>query len=212
MTKSYHTIHKPESPRDKATRLLLGYIREMTTFSAEEEEVLRESIKVRNFPKGAFIAEEGDYPTAECYFVLQGCVRKFYLVDGEEKTTGFYTEGQPVNVTTPQQKNAPCQFYLECLEETLVTLGDAEGEAAFFAQFPRFESVCRKQSEEMLGELERAMAQYMISSPEQRYLSLLENRPELLARVPQYHLASYVGVKPESLSRIRKRILQRHGS
>ena len=214
MTRSYHAIHKQENPQDKAIRLLLEYMEGVLTITAEEEKVMRENIKVRSFSRGTLIAEEGAYPDVECYFVLQGCVRKYYLVDGEEKTTAFYTEGQPVNLSTPQQKqkNIPCDFYLECLEDTLVTLGDEEGEAAFFAQFPRFEAICRKQAEEMLGELEATMAQYMISSPEQRYLSLLETRPDLLARVPQYHLASYVGVKPESLSRIRKRILQRQRS
>ncbi len=212
MTKSYHTVQKKESLQDKATRLLLEFTKDIITFTTQEESVLRETIKVKSFPKGTLAIEEGEFSNIECYFVLKGCMRKFYLIDGEEKTTGFYTEGQPVNITTSQQKNMPCGFYLECLEETLVMLGDAEGEANFFAQFPRFESICRKQSEEMVGELEQAMAQYIISSPEQRYLSLLKNRPELLARVPQYHLASYVGVKPESLSRIRKRILQRRNS
>ncbi|MEL6850143.1 MAG: Crp/Fnr family transcriptional regulator, partial [Bacteroidota bacterium] len=50
---------------------------------------------------------------------------------------------------------------------------------------------------------------FITASPEQRYLKLLEEQPELLSRVPQYHLASYLGIKPESLSRIRKRISER---
>ena len=51
-----------------------------------------------------------------------------------------------------------------------------------------------------------ALASYYTDSPEQRYLKLMKSRPGLLQRIPQYHLASYIGVKPESLSRIRKRI------
>ena len=211
MTKSYHDVQKHEHPQEKAIRLMLEFLKDVATFSGEELEILRENIKVKTFPKGTLLVEEGGYPS-DCYFVLQGCVRKYYLVDGEEKTTAFYTEGQPINVTTGQQRKNPCTYNLECLEDTLVTTGNAEEEAAFFARFPRFETICRVQTEEMLGELEATMAQYMISSPEQRYLSLLKTRPELLARVPQYHLASYIGVKPESLSRIRKRILQRQNS
>ncbi|MBC7572125.1 MAG: hypothetical protein H7319_20710 [Spirosoma sp.] len=53
------------------------------------------------------------------------------------------------------------------------------------------------------------MAAHLLATPEQRYLRLLEKRPDLLQRVQQYHLASYIGVTPESLSRIRKRISRR---
>ena len=53
------------------------------------------------------------------------------------------------------------------------------------------------------------MATYTVDTPEQRYLKLLQCRPELLQKIPQYQIASYVGVKPESLSRIKKRIMQK---
>ena len=56
------------------------------------------------------------------------------------------------------------------------------------------------------AEQKEALASYYTDSPEQRYRKLLKTRPELVQRVPQYHMASYIGVKPESLSCIRKRI------
>jgi hypothetical protein len=62
--------------------------------------------------------------------------------------------------------------------------------------------------EDDFGEQQEALAKFITSSPEARYKNLLETRPDLIQRVPQYHLASYLGVKPESLSRIRKRIAQ----
>ena len=72
--------------------------------------------------------------------------------------------------------------------------------------FPRIESLCRIETEKKLGQFRELMAFYLASSPEERYLNLLNTRPNLLTRVPQYQLASYLGVKPESLSRIRGRI------
>ena len=66
--------------------------------------------------------------------------------------------------------------------------------------------------EEELGIYQEVMATYIALTPEQRYLRLQEQNPALLQRIPQYHLATYLGVKPESLSRIHKRIAQRSGS
>jgi CRP-like cAMP-binding protein len=63
--------------------------------------------------------------------------------------------------------------------------------------------------EEELGKSQESMATLLLLSPEERYLHLLNTRPELLDRVPQYQLASYLGIKPESLSRIRKRIMEK---
>jgi CRP-like cAMP-binding protein len=58
----------------------------------------------------------------------------------------------------------------------------------------------------IFAEQKEALASYYTDSPEQRYLKLLKAKPELVQRIPQYHLASYIGVKPESLSRIKKRL------
>jgi len=60
--------------------------------------------------------------------------------------------------------------------------------------------------EATFAEQKEALASYYTDSPELRYLKILKSRPELVRRIPQYHLTSYIGVKPESLSRIRKRI------
>ena len=172
---------------------------------------MRKYINIDLQPKGRFLLREGEYPQV-CYLVLKGCIRKFYVVDGVEKTTAFYTEGDPINPLISQRDPQPSPFYLECLEDSIFSAGTADTEAAFFKRFPRFETICRVQAENKIVELQETLAQYMISTPEQRYLTLMEARPDLLARVPQYQLASYVGVKPESLSRIRKRILQRKTS
>ena len=60
--------------------------------------------------------------------------------------------------------------------------------------------------EEMMGNQQELLIRFVSTSPKERYLQLLQERPSLLARVPQYQLASYLGVSPETLSRIRKRI------
>lgn len=75
-----------------------------------------------------------------------------------------------------------------------------------FEKFPRFETLCRLLSEQLLAGNQAQFDAFRTSTPEQRYLHLMRTRPDLLQRVPQYQLASYLGIQPQSLSRIRKRL------
>jgi CRP-like cAMP-binding protein len=101
----------------------------------------------------------------------------------------------------------PSKFYLSCVEDVIVTIGTPEDEVAFFEKFPRLEPAKNLAIEEELGKTMDQFTSYLLNSPEERYLNLLKTRADLLDRVPQYQLASYLGVTPESLSRIRKRIM-----
>ena len=187
---------------------IINYISQFVQLSEAEITGILDSIKLRSFKKGAIMLREGQVSSL-CYFVLKGCVRQYYLVDGEEKTTNFYTEGQPVTPYEGTFKRKPSKYYLSCVEDTIVTVGTPEDEAKLFALFPRLDAVVRIAVEEELGKSQEVMAGFIINSPEERYLQLLKTRPDLLDRVPQYQLASYLGIKPESLSRIRKRIMKK---
>ena len=83
---------------------------------------------------------------------------------------------------------------------------NAEKETELYKRFPRFGEVCRVEMEKILGASQEKLTDFKKSTPKSRYLNLLKERPDLLNRVPQYQLASYLGIKPETLSRIRNRI------
>jgi CRP-like cAMP-binding protein len=174
----------------------------------EEAKEVTECIPIKTFEKGHILLREGQVSN-ESYFNIQGLVRKYYLVDGEEKTTEFYVEKDAISSLQSYNLKIPSNHYLECIEDCRLAILSRDKEQELFERVAGFESICRVSVEEELGAQQDKLAQFMISSPEKRYLDLLENRPDLLQRVPQYHLASYLGVKPESLSRIRKRIAQR---
>jgi CRP-like cAMP-binding protein len=93
-----------------------------------------------------------------------------------------------------------------CLEDCVLLAGDLGQEQGMYEAFPQLELITRRMMAEDFGEMQQQWAVFMTRSPEERYLHLLGARPDLLQRVPQHQLASYLGVTPESLSRIRRRL------
>jgi len=174
----------------------------------DEVEMILENANVQTFKKGTVLLHEGEV-SKECYSVLKGCVREYYMVDGEEKTTAFFTEGQPVNSFTSYTSNRPSKHYLVCAENCVLTIGNQQLEEEMCRRIPRLESFIRQEVEKASGKAQDDFAFFITSSPEERYLKLLDTRPDLFQRIPQHQIASYLGVKPESLSRIRKRIFSK---
>jgi CRP-like cAMP-binding protein len=184
---------------------IVKYFSQITTLSKEEEKALADGMVVTNLKKDTFLIKEGQ-TSIDTYFILEGCLRQYCLIDGEEKTTNFFTEGQWVISLTGLTQNTPSYFNLVCMEDTSLVIGNEQMAQQLFKKFPRFETLARVVVEKSFAEQQRLMTSYHTDTPEQRYLKLLKSRPDLFQRVSQYHMASYIGVKPESLSRIRKRI------
>ena len=101
----------------------------------------------------------------------------------------------------------PSEYYLECIEDTIVGVGTPELETEMYQKFPQIESLNRALGEAIMAKNQDTFAEFKMASPEERYLALLKNRPDVIQIAPQHQIASYLGMKPESLSRIRKRIM-----
>ena len=144
----------------------------------------------------------------DSYFVLKGCIRTYYDINEEEKTTAFYTEMEGLTPNCVISK-IPSEYYVSCVEDSIITVSNTEMEAEINTKFPKFETMCRMMAEENLAKKQIDFDEFKTSSPEQRYLNLLEKRPDLIQRVPQHQLASYLGIKPQSLSRLRGRLLEK---
>jgi len=186
---------------------LVKYISNHLLLSEELEGIIIESSNIRKYKKGTIILNESSISN-ENFLVLKGCLRSYLIKDGEEKTHEFYTEGQPI---TPKNygKKIPTECYLECIEESIVNVNSPEFEAKMFLEYPQFESICRIIGEVIMAQQQELFANYKIKKPEERYVHLIKNRPDLIQRVPQYQIASYLGLTPQSLSRIRKRLLEK---
>lgn len=186
---------------------ILKYLSKYTVITKEIEIAISESTFIKTFKKGSVLLKEGGISN-ECYFILKGCIRSYFLKDGEEKTIEFYTEEQSV-VPANYGTSEPSKYYLECLDDTIVSVGNPNLEKETFQKYPQLESLSRVIAETIIIKNQESFNQFKLSTPEERYINILETRPDLIQLAPQHQLASYLGIKPESLSRIRKRILSK---
>jgi len=176
--------------------------------ATEEAKDIMQAIQIKTQPKGTILVKEGDL-VKDCFYLIKGCVRQYQIIDGLEKTTAFYMDGQGISSFKSATMGIPSNHFIECLEECTVAAISVATELELYKKYPNFESLSRAGMEDQLGEYQEMMAKFITLKPEERYLDILDNSPELINRVPQYHLASYLGVSPETLSRIRKRIFSK---
>jgi CRP-like cAMP-binding protein len=185
--------------------ILFDFISKYVSLTEDEKNAIVSLDLFRTVKKGTILLKEGQ-KSKESYFVLKGCIRTYYLLDGEEKTTAFYTEMEALTPPCVINKT-PSENNVSCLEDTILLVSNTDMEMEVNSKFPKFEIMCRMMSEELLAKQRIDFDEFKTSSPEQRYLNLLQKRPDLIQRVPQHQLASYLGIKPQSLSRLRARIL-----
>jgi CRP-like cAMP-binding protein len=184
---------------------IVEYFSRLMTLSKIEEKAILEDLEIKKFKKGFILLREGQIPK-ENYFVLKGCIRKYLIVNGEEKTLDLFTEEQWILSTDSTEMPPTSNHYLSCIEDCFLVIGNEEKGDKLLKRFPKFQDLSRVVLQKQLLKQQQLAASFIADSPEERYKKLQELRPELLLRVPQYQLASYLGIKPESLSRIRKRI------
>ncbi|MEQ8361903.1 MAG: Crp/Fnr family transcriptional regulator [Cyclobacteriaceae bacterium] len=186
---------------------LFDFISKYISLTEEEKDAILSLDLFRSLKKGTTLLEAGQ-KSKNSYFVLKGCIRIYYIIDGEEKTTAFYTE---MDALTPHCviNKAPSEYFISCVEDSILLISNSDMEAEINSKFPKFELMCRILSEELLAKERVDFDAFKTSSPEQRYMNLLQKRPDLIQRVPQHQLASFLGIKPQSLSRLRARLLEK---
>lgn len=161
---------------------------------------------VKQFKKDDILLRQGQIPT-KCYMVVEGCVREYLIKDGVEKSTAFFTEGDTFSPSASAGNNIPSAHYWVCVEDCVLTISNKTFENELRSALPRLDAVFNQIALEKLQSAKAEWSEFISSSPEERYLHLLETKPALFNRIPHHQIASYLGMKPQSLSRIRKRIL-----
>ena len=189
---------------------IVNFLSKYIELTNEEIDILSNQNFIQSYKKRTILLSEGQI-AKECYFIMQGCVSSYYLVDGEVKITDFFTESQPITPVSYTTKK-PSEYYLECLEDCIISIGTPESSTELMSKLPRLAALGANIMVDQVAHQRMKYDDFIKLSPEDRYIDLQKTSPDLLNRVPQYLIASYLGIKPESLSRIRKRLYKKSKS
>jgi len=165
------------------------------------------SFRERIIEKGQHLFREGD--TAESlYFISSGLVRYYYLAEGVEHTGQFFDEGKLIADVFALTTGAPGLQNIDALEPCALIVIPRTALLAAYEADHAYERFGRRMMEEAMAGSQRRSASLLKLSSEERYERFVTIRPEIARRVPQYVVASYLGITPEALSRIRRRRLE----
>lgn len=167
--------------------------------STDEIALVKNSNSVKSYKKDEVISD-----VTLGYFVLSGSVCAYCTSSDRPIIAEFYLDGDPVLL--PHQLENQDNYFLRCLEPTTLAVSSPIETEKFLLEFPRFESICRRFAEEKLSYAFEFNNKLKLLSPIEKYEFFIDQRPELLGRVPQHLIASYLGIAPETLSRARKQM------
>ncbi len=160
----------------------------------------------RTFEKNDYLVRAGE-GVDNFYFILTGLVRFFYCTeDGKEFNKSFAMENNFAGSFQSLILGQPCGFFIQALEKTETIVLPHRVLTAFYDRHPCWERIGRKNAEQVLLLKEAREKELLLDSLEIRYHRFLAEFPGLADRIPQYHIASYLGVTNVALSRLRKRI------
>jgi len=176
--------------------------------SSKEKELLSNHFIYREVPNQYRLVEQGQVCT-EIFFLLEGCVRLYYLKNGEEVSGFLFTENMFLNAFDSFLTGGPSIQILETVEPCQFLVLSKESLEHLYSTFPKMNILFRKILEERFVNAQRLVASFVLDKPEERYLGMIAANPALLQRFPQHILATFLGITPVSLSRIRKRIAEK---
>lgn len=156
-------------------------------------------------PKNTVLLNEGDV-CEKIIFVKTGVLRLYAETENGEKNFFFAFDGELITEFYSFLEAKPAKASIATIENSVIEVFDKKTVDEFYEKYPNWERLGRLLAERQFLLVSKMVFDSLSKKPEEKYLEILDKRPQLIQKIPGYHLASYLGIKPETLSRIRKRI------
>ena len=183
-------------------------ISNFVALTTDELERFFNSLSTEKIKKGNHLLSEGEQ-CRNVYFIVEGCMKYYYLIDGEEKIGQFFFEGAWISDLFSFLTRQPSVMNISAIEHSELLSLSYEQMQLLYIEIPKLERFGRLLIEQTFIASQRRSASFLTKSPTEKYQHLINTRPKVINRVPQYMIASYLGIKPESLSRIRKKLAEK---
>jgi len=185
---------------------LKSIIENIIDISTDEWDYLLSLLKKETFKAKTTLINQGK-TARKLYFIEQGLIRSFRIIDGKEINIHFAADGKFITAFASFITQTPSLEYVESIEDSLVYSISYRELTELYNKYPKFERLGRILSEESyLYLLERSMILQSKTAIEKYKLFINYYDDKIINKVPQYQIASFLGITPESLSRIRKQI------
>lgn len=181
---------------------LLSALQAWAQIPPAEVEFFTQRLQPGWWPRGTMLVRAGDH-CDRVHFIVAGLVRLFWPVGDREVNVGFDAEGRFVTAYDAFLSGTPSDVTIAAIEDTSTLWFDAATLRLLYARHACWERVGRRVAETLCMQRMAKERSIRTQSARERYASLVRDKPVLATRVPLYHLASYLGVAPETLSRIR---------
>jgi CRP-like cAMP-binding protein len=186
---------------------LLNYINRYITLTSEESKILSENVNYRKYLKGQFVVQQGDVCKHES-FVIKGCLKTFYIdKEGEEHIVMFAIENWWTADLGSFITQTPADYNVQCIEDTEVIQIPYDNLEKLYILIPSLERFFRIIIQKAYVASEKRIIRNFSLSAKEKYLKFREQYPQIEQRVPQYMIASYLGITKEFLSKIRSQLI-----
>lgn len=190
------------------TKPLLEYFNSLLPLDEDEAVFVEQVFKEKRVKRRQFILQEGEICSHNT-FVLEGCFKMYFVDDsGKEHNLQFAVENWWIGDIASFHSEEPSKLNIEAIENSIVLQIKKEDQLKLFVDYPKFNRIFRVLAENAMVSLQKRTIQNISSTAEERYLDFAKRYPQFFNRISNVQIASYLGVTPEFLSAIRKKIVK----
>lgn len=192
----------------QAYKQLYKYLSQFVSFSDEEFEFLKQNSVQKSFRKKEFLIREGDVEQ-HLYFISSGIIRQYFIQDKHQVTTDIIAEGTITGSVSSFFTGKPSHYFLEAMEPVTALTISKEKLETLYKSDVKWERFGRILTTHFLIEQEKHILENICFTVRERFFHFIDGNPELLQRIPQKYLASYLNIKPETFSRLKSVLVKK---